>query len=79
MYKKQSDYLSNQINRSQMKAIEKKKCNKTTQSQTEMWTDPDNNLSNNFPVKGIPPVIFCLCLTYAVHSILDLFFAKHTN
>ncbi|XP_001949885.1 uncharacterized protein LOC100169414 [Acyrthosiphon pisum] len=26
------------------------KCNKITSTQTEIWTDPDNNLPNNFPV-----------------------------
>lgn len=26
------------------------KCNKTTSTQTEIWTDPDNNLINNCPV-----------------------------
>jgi len=33
------------------------KCNKMSSTQTEIWTDPDNNLPNNFPVNIVNTVL----------------------
>jgi len=37
------------------------------------------SILHNQYLKGFDTVIFCFCLTHAQHSILDMFFAKHSN